>query len=149
MSIKKTPNKALLGTRHKVSGPQNADVERRCAPLNGASCFAIALPCGAQPRRPTMRWSVSPPKHVAGRAVLGVSRSARPVHMEMRYFGLMVFGTLTLAATAGVVVLANRMLHAGKAGGMMAIMASPILWLVLAGPCAFLALIFFFRSLRK
>ena len=28
MLMKYTPNKALLGTRHKVSGPQNADVRR-------------------------------------------------------------------------------------------------------------------------
>ena len=27
MQINEKPNKALLGTRHKVSGPQNADVE--------------------------------------------------------------------------------------------------------------------------
>ena len=62
----------------------NADVERRCAPLNGASCFAIELPCGAQPRRPTIRWSAWPPKHVARRAVLGGPRSARPVRPEYK-----------------------------------------------------------------
>ena len=67
----------------------------------------------------------------------------------MRYFGLIVFGAFTLAATAGVLVLASGMLRAGKAGGMMTILVSPILWLVLAGPFAFLALIFLFRSLKK
>ena len=67
----------------------------------------------------------------------------------MRYFGLIVFGAFTLAATAGVLVLASGMLRAGKAGGMMTILVSPILWLVLVGPFAFLALIFLFRSLKK
>ena len=29
MQINEKPNKALLGTRHKVSGPQNPDVHMR------------------------------------------------------------------------------------------------------------------------
>ena len=67
----------------------------------------------------------------------------------MRYFGLLVFGFLTLAVTAGIFVLANRMALAGKGGGIMAALASPLLWLVLGGPCALLCLIFLIRSRRK
>jgi hypothetical protein len=37
----------------------------------------------------------------------------------------------------------------GRAGGIGAILMSPILWLVLAGPCAFLFLVFLFRAMRR
>jgi hypothetical protein len=67
----------------------------------------------------------------------------------MRYFGTIVFGLLTLVATAGVLLLAHRIALVGKAGGVMAVLVSPILWLVLAGPCALLLLVFLLRSLRK
>jgi len=56
---------------------------------------------------------------------------------------------MTLAVTAGIIVLAQKMALAGKGGGIMAILMSPILWLVLAGPCALLFLVFLFRSIRK
>ncbi len=42
----------------------------------------------------------------------------------MRYFGRLVFGFFTLAVTAGVYLLANRMALAGKGGGLMALRIS-------------------------
>jgi len=67
----------------------------------------------------------------------------------MRYFGAWVFGAMTLLATAGVVVFFMKTASEGKGGGVMALLVSPILWLVLAGPCALLFLVFFLRSFRR
>jgi hypothetical protein len=68
----------------------------------------------------------------------------------MKYFGLILFGTLTLAVTAGVFWLNHKMIvDGGKGGGVGAVLLSPIIWLVLAGPCSFFFLIFLFRCLRK
>lgn len=67
----------------------------------------------------------------------------------MKYFGSMIFGILALAVTAGVLVLTHRMALAGKGGGIMAVLMSPILWLVFAGPCGLLFLVFLFRSFKK
>jgi hypothetical protein len=46
-------------------------------------------------------------------------------------------------------MLAHRMLLAGKGGGFLAVLMSPLLWLVLAGPFALFLLIALVRSLRK
>ena len=56
---------------------------------------------------------------------------------------------MTLLVTAGVVVLCMKLASAGKGGGIIVVLMSPILWLVLAGPCALFLLIFFVRSFRR
>ena len=67
----------------------------------------------------------------------------------MRYFGVPIFGVLTLLVTTGVMVFFLKAAAGGKNGGVMAVLVSPILWLALAGPCALFCLIFVVRSLRK
>lgn len=76
----------------------------------------------------------------------GVVRRKKP----SKHLGLILFGVLILAVTVGVFWLGHKVaVDGGRAGGIGAVVMSPILWLVLAGPCAFLFLVFLFRAMLK
>ena len=67
----------------------------------------------------------------------------------MRYFGAIVFGTLTLLAGLGWWFLASRGLQTPVGGGVFFVITSPILFLILVGPFATMFLACLFRAFRE
>jgi hypothetical protein len=66
----------------------------------------------------------------------------------MRYLGPVVFGVMTIVATALLWWKCQDLAKAGPAGGILIITAMPLFWLCFIGPCALLFLVFFLRSLK-
>jgi hypothetical protein len=67
----------------------------------------------------------------------------------MRWLGALVFGGLTLLSAGAVWYFTLRAVSLGRSGGMLAIIATPALFLIFVGPFAALFLVFLVRAFRE